>query len=82
MSSVLSGDERVVRLRKRPKETSFKAKTSRVLFGREPVKELSIPVIADEYNYHMGACNEFDQLTVQNLGLRPVRRGGSQALEH
>ncbi len=82
MSSVLSGDEKVVRLRKRPKETSSKAKTSRVPFGREPVKELSIPAIADEYNYHMGAVNAFDQLTGQNAGLRPVRRGGHQALEH
>jgi Transposase IS4 len=82
MSSVLSGDEKVVRLRKRPKETSSKAKTSRVPFGREPVKELSIPAIADEYNYHMGAVDAFDQLTGQNSGLRPVRRGGHQALEH
>ena len=82
MSSVLSGDERVVRLRKRPKETSSKSKTSRVPFGDEAIKELSIPTIADAYNYHMGAVDEFDHLTAQNPGLRPVRRGGSQALEH
>jgi hypothetical protein len=47
MSSVLSGDERIVRLRKRPKETSFKAKTTRVPFSKEAIKELSIPAIAD-----------------------------------
>jgi hypothetical protein len=82
MSSVLSAEEEVVRLRKRPKETSSKAKTSRVPFGEEPVKELSIPVITDEYNHHMGAVDEFDHLTAQNPGLRPCRRGGSQALEH
>jgi hypothetical protein len=82
MSSVLSGDEQVRRLRRRPKETSSKAKTSRVPFGKEAVKELSIPVITDEYNHHMGAVDEFDHLTAQNSGLRPVRRGGSQALEH
>jgi hypothetical protein len=82
MSSVLSGDERVVRLRRRPKETSSKAKTSRVPFGEDPVKELSIPAIADAYNYHMGAVDEFDHLTAQNPGLRRVKRGGSQALEH
>jgi hypothetical protein len=82
MSSVLSGDEQVVRLRKRPKETSSKAKTSRVPFGEEAIKELSIPAIADEYNYHMGAVDAFDHLTAQNAGLRPVRRGGHQALEH
>jgi hypothetical protein len=63
MSLVLSGDEKVVRLRKRLKETSFKAKTARVPFSKDPVKELSIPAIADSYNYHMGAVNEFDHLT-------------------
>ncbi len=77
MSSVLLGNERVIRLRKRPKETSSKAKTSRVPFGRVPIKELSISAIADEYNYHMGAVNEFDHLTAQNPGFRPIRRGGS-----
>jgi hypothetical protein len=30
----------------------------------------------------MGAVDEFDHLTAQNPGLRPVRRGGAQALEH
>ncbi len=63
MSSVLSADEKVVRLRKRPKETSSKVKTSRVPFGEDLVKELSIPVITDEYNYHIGAVDEFDHLT-------------------
>jgi hypothetical protein len=82
MSSVLSSDEQVTRLRKRPKETSSKAKTSRVPFGEEAIKELNIPIIADEYNYYIGAIDEFDHLTVQNYGLRPIRRGGSQALEH
>ena len=82
MSSVLSSDEQVTRLRKRPKETSSKAKTSRVPFGEEAIKELNIPIIADEYNYYIGAIDEFDHLTVQNHGLRPIRRGGSQALEH
>jgi hypothetical protein len=82
MSSVLSGDEQVVRLRKRPKETSSKAKTARAPFGKEAVKELSIPAIADQYNYQMGAVDEFDHLTAQNAGLRHVERGGHQALEH
>jgi hypothetical protein len=63
MSFVLSGDEQVRRLRKRPKETYFKAKTSRVPFGKGAVKELSIPVITDEYNHHIRAVNEFDHLT-------------------
>jgi len=43
---------------------------------------LLIPVIADGYNYHIGAVDEFDHLTAQNAGLRHVERGGHQALEH
>jgi hypothetical protein len=63
MSSIISGDKRVIRLRKRPKETSSKAKTARVPFGKDSIKELSIPAIADGYNYHIGAVDEFDHLT-------------------
>jgi hypothetical protein len=63
MSSVLSGDERVVRLRKRPKETSSKAKTARALFSKEAIKELSIPAITDRYNYDIRAVDEFNYLT-------------------
>jgi hypothetical protein len=63
MSSTMSSDEKVLRLRKRPKETSSKAKTSRVPFGHDAIKELLIPAVADGYNYHMGAVDEFDHLT-------------------
>jgi hypothetical protein len=52
MSSFISGDERVLRLRKRPKETSSKAKTVRIPFSNQATRILSIPVIADGYNYH------------------------------
>ncbi len=72
----------VIRLRRRLKETSFKAKTSRVSFGEDVIKELSIPVIIDEYNHEMGVIDEFDHLIAQNPGLRCVWRGGSQALKH
>ena len=77
MSSAMSGDEKVLRLRKRPKETSSKARISRAPFGNNAMKELWIPAIADGYNYYMGAVNEFDHLTAQNAGLRHVRRGGA-----
>ncbi len=76
------GNLKVIRKRKRPKETSSKAKTSQIPFSNEPTKELSIPAIADRYNYNMGAINEFDHLIAQNAGLRQVHRGGHQALEH
>jgi hypothetical protein len=78
----MSGDERVLRRRKRPKETSSKAKTARIPFGNQATKILSIPAIADRYNYYIRAVNEFDYLTTQNAGLRHVERGGHQVLEH
>ena len=62
ISSVLLGDKKVIRLRKRPKETSSKAKTTREPFGSEAVKELKIPAIIDGYNHHIGAINEFNYL--------------------
>ena len=65
----MSGNERVLRLRKRPKETSSKAKTVRISFGNQATKVLSIPAIADGYNYYMGVVNEFNYLTIQNTSL-------------
>jgi hypothetical protein len=77
MSFVLLLDEKVIRLRKRLKETSSKAKISRISFGEDAIKELSIPIIADAYNYYIGVVDEFDYLIAQNPGLRPIRRGGA-----
>jgi len=82
ISFFMLGDERILRLRKRPKETSSKAKTTRIPFSSQAIKVLSIPVIIDGYNYHIGVVNEFDYLTTQNTGLRHMERGGHQALEH
>jgi hypothetical protein len=82
ISSFISGNKRILQLRKRPKETSSKAKTIRKPFGNQATKVFSIPVITDGYNYYMGAVDEFDYLTAQNTGLRYVERGGHQALEH
>jgi hypothetical protein len=60
--STLLGDKKVLRLRKRPKETSSKAKTSREPFKSDVIKELLIPIVIDGYNYHMGAIDEFDYI--------------------
>ncbi len=76
MLSFMLGDYEVIRKRKRPKETSSKAKTSQIPFSNEPTKELSILAIADGYNYNIGAVDEFDHLTAQNAGLCYVHRGG------
>jgi hypothetical protein len=82
MSTVMDGNEQVERERKRPKETSSKAKTARVPFGDQPTKKLMIPRLYDGYNYNMGAVDEHDNMTSRNAGLRPVVRGGHQAIEH
>jgi hypothetical protein len=76
MSSFMSGDQRINRLRKRPKETSLKAKTVRKPFGNQATKVLSIPTITDGYNYYIGTVDEFNHLTTQNASLRHVERGG------
>jgi hypothetical protein len=60
--SVLLGNKRIVCLRKRPKETSFKARTARAPFGKEATKELRIPAIIDRYNYYIRAVNKFNYL--------------------
>ncbi|KAG9248199.1 hypothetical protein BJ878DRAFT_433913 [Calycina marina] len=83
MSTVFSGQEpKIQRLRKRPKETSSKAKTSPQVFGAAHLKKLRIPAIADGYNYGMGEVDDFDHLTAQNAGLRHVERVGHQAIKN
>jgi hypothetical protein len=82
MSSFILGNKHILRLRKRPKETSSKAKTIRIPFSNQAIKVLLIPVITDGYNYYIGAINEFDYLTTQNAGLWYIERGGHQVLEY
>jgi hypothetical protein len=82
ISFFISGNERILRLRKRFKETSFKVKITRESFSKETIKILLIPVIIDKYNYYIGAVDEFNYLTAQNAGLRHVERGGHQVLEY
>ena len=82
MSSYMTGDEKTLIPRHRPKETAANAPISREPFGDEAVKDLWVTKVSDCYNHTMGAVDVFDQLTAQNAGLRRVVRGGHQALEH
>jgi hypothetical protein len=52
----------IPRLRKRPAKTSTSAKSAREPFGDQPTKELSIPRLIDDYNYHMGGVDRANQL--------------------
>lgn len=83
-TTVINTDDNTLieRDRKRPKESSSKAKTSRIPFGNAATKKLFIPTLYDSYNYEMGAVDRHDQLVATLAGLRRVRRGGTQALEH
>jgi hypothetical protein len=81
MSTVDDGKSKVTRLRKRPKKTSSKAKTSRVPFGDQPTKELEIPKVYDNYNHNMLSIDVADQLAGSNSGRRRIRRGAWQAIE-
>jgi hypothetical protein len=82
MSTTMDGNDTVMKERKRPKKTSSKAKTARVPFGNLPKKVLLIPVVFDQYNFNMLQVNEFDHMATTNPGLRAVRRGGYQSIEH
>jgi hypothetical protein len=52
----------VIKLRKRLKETSFKAKTTRAPFNKDAIKELNILAIINSYNYYIRAINKFNYL--------------------
>ena len=52
----------ITRLRKRPAKTSTSAKVAREPFDDQPTKELPIPRLIDDYNYHMGGVDRANQL--------------------
>lgn len=81
MTTFFDGKKEVERLRKRPRETSSKAKTTRKPFGDLATKVLAIPEVFDEYNHHMGPVDSGDQLKAHNKGERPIRRGGAKVLD-
>jgi hypothetical protein len=64
MHTVHKPTDWIPRLRKRPAKTSTSAKSAREPFGDhdQPTKELSIPRLIDDYNYHMGGVDRANQL--------------------
>jgi hypothetical protein len=57
MSTVFNGNTLVSRLKKRPKESSSKAKTAQKLFGDQPTKELEISQPYNSYNHQIEGVN-------------------------
>ena len=77
ISLAISSNKKVLQLKKRLKETSFKAKIAQEPFGNNVTKELLISAIANSYNYYMGAIDKFDYLIAQNAGLYYVKCKGA-----
>jgi hypothetical protein len=63
MSTVINRNKQVKRERKRPKETSSKAKTARVPFGDQSTKKLIIPRLYNGYNYNIRAVDKHNNIT-------------------
>ncbi|PVH67359.1 hypothetical protein DL98DRAFT_443835, partial [Cadophora sp. DSE1049] len=76
ITSVLLGEDTIKRLRKRLKETSLKAKISKIVFEEsEAIKTLLIPVVADKYNYNIRAVDKADYLISEYAGLKEIKKG-------
>jgi hypothetical protein len=59
----INGDEnRIERIRRRPRETSTNATKVRAIFGNASKKSLPIPIVIDDYNHFMGGVDIADQL--------------------
>ena len=62
MSNMDSGIDTVVTKRRRPNETATCAKTARVPFGDQPVKDLPRPTLTYFYNIEMNQVDRGDQM--------------------
>ena len=71
----ISGNEnRIERIRRRPRKTSTNATKVHAIFGDASKKALPIPCIIDDYNHFMGGVDIADQLRGYYGTQLPVRR--------
>lgn len=82
MSTVKEGTKCVKTVRTRPKQGKKREEQKHKPFKGQPTAILEIPDLTDCYNNNMGAVDGFDHLTAMNSGLRCVKRGAAQAVEH
>ena len=62
MSTVSTGLEKVLRIRRRPPKIAINIKSSRKVFGDNATKALLIPIFIDNYNHYIGGVDQVDQL--------------------
>jgi hypothetical protein len=62
ITTVYTGQELVVKLRKRPITTKARARPIKREFSGKPVKFLQIPSVSADYNNNMGSINIGNQL--------------------
>ncbi|KAI3655350.1 hypothetical protein MP638_002350, partial [Amoeboaphelidium occidentale] len=60
--------------RKRPRETSSNASATNAVFGDQPVMQLKIPKIVDDYNHNMNGVDIADQMRSNYSTQRTHRR--------
>ena len=70
----INGNNRIERMRRRPRETSTNAVKVRAIFGTASKKSLPIPCVIDDYNHFMGGVDIADQLRGYYGTQLPVRR--------
>jgi len=77
LSTTYTGyEQQVIRTRHQPSKTSTYAKTTRVPFAGQAVKDLEIPIFIDAYNNNMNGVNVGDQIRANSYTGRRIRRGG------
>jgi hypothetical protein len=62
VSTVHTGEESIERVRRKPRPTSVNWRHLELVWGANPVREIRIPCMIDDYNHWMGGVDKADQL--------------------
>ena len=73
-STISDLNKTVVRSRKRPRKNKIGAIQTRREFSNKYIKDLPIPKLINEYNYHIGGVDQFNQLKLYYNTLFPHRK--------
>ena len=66
----------IIRPHKKPSASRTGAPKTRKAFSDEVIKDMPIPMLIDQYNHHVGAVDQFDQLRSYYDVLRSHRKTG------